>query len=90
MQQFGSGKSMVSDILRKHAIYLQSWEENQSCKRQRLSKETDLSYLNQLVDDSFRQARAINIAITGGLLLAKASDYTLSLDNFEGFKVSNG
>ena len=71
---------MVSDILRKHAIYLQSWEENQSCKRQRLS---NLSYLNQLVDDSFRQARAISIAITGGLLLAKASDYTLSLDNLK-------
>ena len=88
-KRFGIGRSTVSDILRKHLIYWQSWEENRSCKRQRLSKETDLSSLNQLVYDFFRQARAKGIVITGRLLQAKAADYATSL-NIEGFKASNG
>jgi len=32
-KQFGIGRSTVSDIIWKRATYLQSWEENQSCKR---------------------------------------------------------
>ena len=65
---------------------MQSWEENQSCKRRRLSKETNLS---QLVYDFFRQVRAKSIPITGGLLKAKAANYTSSL-HIEGFKATNG
>jgi len=41
--------------------------------------------LNQLVNDFFRQARAKSIPITGGLLNAKAANYTSSL-HIEGFK----
>jgi len=48
-KRFGIGRSTVSDILWKRATYLQSWEENKSRKRRRLSKETNLSQLNQLV-----------------------------------------
>ena len=54
-KQFGIGRSTVSDILRKRATYLQSWEDNQSRKRRRISKETELSNLNQLVFDFFHQ-----------------------------------
>ena len=75
--------------MRKRATYLQSCEDNQSRQRQRISRETELSNLNQLVFDFFRQARAKNIPITGGLLKAKAVEYALSL-NIEGFKTSNG
>ena len=88
-KQFGIGRSTVSDILREHSTYLQSWEENRSRKWPRLSKETDLRYLNQLIYDFFCQARAKGIAITGELLQAKAADYATSL-NIEGFKASNG
>ena len=86
---YSLGRSTVSDILKKRATYLQSWEENQSRKWRRLSKETDLSQMNQFVYDFFRQARAKSIPITGGLLKAKAADYASSL-RIEGFKASNG
>jgi len=88
-KRFGIGRSTVSDILWKRATYLQSWEENKSRKRRRLSKETNLSQLNQLVYDFFHQARAKSIPITGGLLKAKAAEYALSLRHIEGFKASN-
>jgi len=58
-------------------------------KRRRLSKETDLSQLNQLVYDFFRQARVKSIPITGGLLKGKAAEYASSL-HIEGFNASNG
>jgi len=69
-KRFEIGRSTVNDILKKHATYLQSWEENQSRKWRQLSKETNLSQLNQLVYDFFYQARAKSIPITGGLLKA--------------------
>jgi len=70
----------------KCVTYLQSWEENQ---RRRISRETELSNLNQLVFDFFRQARAKGIPITGGLLKATAMEFASSL-RIEGFKASNG
>ena len=48
-EEFGIGRSTVSDILRKRESYQKQWEENRSSKRQRLNKPTRLDSLRGIL-----------------------------------------
>ena len=87
--QFGIGRSTVSDILRKKDSYKAQWEENQSSKRQRLNKSTRLDSLNKLVFDFFCKARSKNIPISGPIIQKKALEFSAELE-IENFQASNG
>ena len=54
-KQFGIGRSTVSDILRKHAKYLEAWESNRLAKRRRIVKTTPTESLKELLFHFFSQ-----------------------------------
>ena len=56
--QFGTGRSIVSDILRKCVQYMEAWESNRTAKCQRTITVTPLESLNKLLYSFFLQARA--------------------------------
>ena len=46
--EFGIGRSTVSDILRKKTAYKSQWESNRGSDKRRLNKPTKMSSLNSL------------------------------------------
>ena len=88
-EQFGIGRSTVSDILHKREAYKAQWEENQSSKRQCLNKPMRLNSLNSLLFDFFCKVRSKSIPISWPILQKKALEFAEELE-IDDFQASNG
>lgn len=88
-QQFGIGKTTVSDILKKKEDYLKQYEETLPTKRKRKERKTAASDINELMFRWFMCARQRGIPISGPLIQEKARQYAEELE-VSNFSASNG
>ena len=87
--QFGIGKTTVSDILKRKDVYIKQFEESLPINRKRKERKTDISKVNELMFQWFQIARERGIPISGPLLQEKARKYTEEL-GISKFTASNG
>ena len=87
--EFGIGKSAVSNILRQKEAILNEFNEAENVDRKRSSGQSQYKDLNKVVLAWFTRVRSQNIPVSGPLLQEKACEFAkqLGLDNF---KASNG
>ena len=87
--QFGIGKTTVSDILKRKEVYIKQFEESLPINRKRKERKTDISEVNELMFQWFQIARERGIPISGPLLQEKARKYAEEL-GISKFTASNG